>query len=158
MNRNTKRLILFALLCALALTAVQCKKSHATPDGTVYFLVSEINPFHGDSFILPLTDADAIAEARRIIRGEPGPRIVSARIAEGSGDGNYLNKDLQNPGRVWSWHVSEFFGFVDFTAEIYDGSPTWVEEHLENWMLQNQGIIGFWGYTVKSEADASLLR
>ena len=125
---------------------------------TVYFLIAEIKPNHGDSFILPLSNIDHIAIADAIINGTHNPQIVSARIVRGSGDGNYLNKDLAGSGKAWSWCVNEFFGFVDVTAEIYDSWPTYVEEHLDEWLQQNNGIIGFWTYTVTRRVNISELR
>lgn len=138
-----------------------CKKSTAAENGVVYFLVSEITRFHGDSFILPLSDPDHIAAAEKIANNinSTTSRIVSARIAKGSGDGKYRNKDLLSAGkRVWSWHVVEFFAFVDVTAEIYDSWPTYVENNLALWLQQNNGIIGFWSYTVSRKVDVSELQ
>jgi hypothetical protein len=156
-----RRLIFFlsfmGLLCSLVVM-INCKKSSESISSTVYFLVAEIFPNHGDSYILPLTDPEDISRAESIINGTRNSRIVNARIARGNGDGNYLNKDLAGSGRVWSWHVVEFFGFVDVTAEIYDSWPTYVEEHLDEWMQQNNGIIGFWAYTVKRKVDVSELK
>lgn len=137
-----------------------CKKSTAADNGVVYFLVSEITPFHGDSFILLLSDPEDIATAEKIVNdiNSTTTRIVSARIAKGSDDGNYLNKDLLSGNqRVWSWHVTEFFCFADVTAEIYDSWPGYVENHLDEW-LQQDGIIGFWSYTVTRKVDASELQ
>jgi hypothetical protein len=149
---------LIVILCSWGV-AVNCKKSSEVPGAdTVYFLVAEITANHGDSYILPLTAPDDIATAERIIAGTQATQIVHARIARGSGDGNYLNKDLAGSGRVWSWHVTEFLGFVDVTAEIYDSWPTYVEEHLDEWLQQNNGIIGFWAYTVKRKVNVSELK
>jgi hypothetical protein len=156
-----RRLIFFlSFICFLCLSGVtiNCKKSSESISGTVYFLVAEIIPNHGDSYILPLRNPEDISLAESIINGTHSSQIVHARIARGSGDGNYLNKDLAGSGRVWSWHVVEFFGFVDVTAEIYDSWPTYVEEHLDEWMQQNNGIIGFWAYTVKRKVDISELK
>lgn len=136
-------------VCLLLWSAFACRVS-VGEDGVVYFLVSEIDPIHRDSFILPLTDPQHIAAADRIVQNIQSTtgRIVSARIDRGSGNGQYKNKDLLNPGRIWSWQVTEFFGFVDITAEIYDGWPGYLEGHLKEWLDQNRGIIGFWNYTV----------
>jgi hypothetical protein len=158
-----KRLIIYFSLIViffLGSTATDCKKSSESisGSGTVYFLVAEITSNHGDSFVLPLTAPEDIAAAERIISGTQAPQIVHARITRGSGDGNYLNKDLAGSGRVWSWHVVEFLGFVDVTAEIYDSWPTYVEEHLDEWMQQNNGIIGFWTYTVIRKVNVSELK
>lgn len=137
-----------------------CKKSTAADNGVVYFLVSEITHFHGDSFILPLSDPEDIAAAEKIVNDidSTTTRIVSARIARGSGDGKYLNKDLLSGNQgVWSWHVVEFFNFADVTAEIYDSWPGYVENHLDEW-LQQDGIIGFWSYTVTRKVNPSELQ
>lgn len=142
----------------MGLTGVPgCKKAAEVvdDDGTVYYLVAEIVPNHNDSYILPLTDPAHIARADEIVAGTHYSQIVSAYIARGDGDGRYRNKDLQGSGRVWSWHVSQFNGFADVTAEIYDSWPTYVEDNLDFWLNNNQGIIGFWAYTVKRRVDPS---
>ncbi|MCK4763781.1 MAG: hypothetical protein KAW12_16385 [Candidatus Aminicenantes bacterium] len=154
-------LIIFMSLCLFLSISSNCKKSTAPGSGVVYFLVSEINPFHGDSFILPLTDPEDIEFAEKIVAdiNSTTSRIVSARIARGSGGGSYLNKDLSSgSSRVWSWHVVEFFDFVDVTIEIQDSRPTYVEENLDRWMQQNNGMIGFWSYTVTRKVDISELQ
>jgi hypothetical protein len=132
-----------------------CRTARESAAGTVYFLVAEILPFHNDSYILPLTKAEDIAAARNIIVSGT-PKIVMSNIARGSGDGNYRNQDLVEPGkRVWSWHVVEFLEFADVSAEIYDGWPTYVEEHLEEWLATKKARIGFWSYTVSREVNIS---
>jgi hypothetical protein len=155
------------LLALVFCITARCKKSteideETDPEpvsGTVYFLVSELSPNHGDSFILPLTDPEDIAAAENIVNGTARAQIVSAVIDYGSGDSNYKNKDLLSPNkRVWSWHVKEFNAFVDLTAEIYDSWPTYIEEHLDLWMQMNNGIIGFWSYSVTRKVDPSELK
>lgn len=138
----------------------QCKKSTETDvSATVYFLVSEVSRFHGDSYILPLTEPADIAAAEAIINGSSPSKIVSARIDYGEGDGTYKNKDLlSSAGRVWSWHVVEFNEFADASAEIYDSWPTYIEGNLNSWMQQNQGTIAFWSYTVTRKVTLSELR
>jgi hypothetical protein len=71
--------------------------------------------------------------------------IVVAYVGRGR-DGinrNYLDPRLPE----WSWHVVEFIGFVDFTAEIHDSCPTWLEQ--SDWSGKYE--IGFWAYTVVRE-------
>lgn len=129
----------------------------ASTQGTVYFLVA--GGGHGDSYILPVTDAAHIARARELVAdpGSPGPRIVGAAIARGSGDGEYLNRDLIG-GRTWSWYVTRFEGFADNTIEILDGWPGGVEDHLDEWMAITRGRIGFWAYTVVREVRGDEMR
>ena len=120
----------------------------------IHFVVSEINTQHGDSYVLPLEDVDAIAHARDLILHGPsiGSPIVVAHIASGS-DG--VNRDVLAPGEpLWSWHVDQFDGFADFTAEILDGWPSFVEQDVEGWIDGTNGYIGFWNYTVTAELAA----
>lgn len=120
---------------------------------TIYFVVVESGGFsHFDSYILPLSNPADIQHARDLIAEGPaaGAQIVTARIAPGA-DG--INRDLLNLETPWSWHVTEFLGFADFTAEIYDGWPSYVESDVDGWMNNTGGIIGFWGYTVAAELE-----
>jgi hypothetical protein len=120
---------------------------------TAHFLVAERPEFavHGDSYVLPLVDPAAIDHARALITAPPGDlsSIVVARIASGA-DG--VNRDqLASGAPAWSWHVTEFLEFADFTAEILDGWPTFVEEDVDGWIANTGGLIGFWNYTVIAE-------
>jgi hypothetical protein len=119
---------------------------------TIRFVVAEVEPFHGDSYVLPLSDPSAIAHARQLIAQgrDAGPSIVSAKIAKGA---NGINRDVLAGGApVWSWHVTEFEGFYDNTIEILDGWPTYVEGDVDGWIANtNGGYIGFWTYTVTAE-------
>ncbi|HRK33728.1 MAG TPA: hypothetical protein PLJ47_03950 [Candidatus Hydrogenedentes bacterium] len=141
-------------LNAIALVLVAASGCARLDPHAVYFLVSEISVEHGDSFILPITDPDDIAYARAIIAdpNQEGPRIVVAQV-EKCNACTGLNRDLLNDGKRWSWCVTEFTGFADITAEIYDGWPTYVEENYDEWYETTQGGIGFWSYTVTRELD-----
>ena len=141
-----------ALVAVAALLLAGCGGDTAT--GRVYFLVAESSPRHGDSYLLPLTEATDIAAARALIAGSPEVgRIVVARIAPGASDGVAVNCDLLGGGRAWSWHVSAFLGFADSTIEILDGWPGYVEQNLEEWLRITRGEIGFWSYTVIREVS-----
>ena len=135
-----------ALFLALV-TLSGCPK----PDTKVYFVVSEINPFHGDSFIIGLSEPADIAHARALIEdpAEAGATIALCAIAPGAGDPP--NTDFLGTGEPWSWHVSKFEEFADFTIEIFDGWPSFVEEDLDGWIANTNGMIGFWTYTVTRE-------
>jgi hypothetical protein len=120
---------------------------------TVRFVVAERpgTVVHGDSYILPLSDPGDIAHARALITAEPGTlaSIAVANIAPGA-DG--VNRDWMAPSRPeWSWHVTEFQGFADFTVEVLDGWPTFVEQDVAGWIANTGGQIGFWNYTVVAE-------
>ncbi|MBM4169230.1 MAG: hypothetical protein FJ215_08755 [Ignavibacteria bacterium] len=154
--RNTTIFIVVFFLQSLSGCGVN-EKSEA--DGTVYFMVSRPGASGGDSYILPLTRPQDIAGARAIVKNPLTAlaTIVLARIDRGSGDGNYLNKDLIGK-RTWSWRVVEFQGFTEITAEILDGSPTDVEQRLNEWLTVNNGMIGFWSYAVTREVPLAELR
>ena len=117
------------------------------------FLVAESpgQEIHGDSYVLPLDDLNDILHARNLIQFGPatGASIAVAEIAKGA-DG--INRDLLAPGAPeWSWHVTGFSGFADYTAEILDGWPTFVESDVDGWIDNTGGFVGFWSYTVVAE-------
>jgi hypothetical protein len=106
---------------------------------------------HGDSYVLPLEDPADIEHARALIALGPaaGAPIAVAAIAAGA-DG--VNRDLRAAGAPpWSWHVTGFDGFTDFTIEILDGWPSFVEQDVEGWIANTGGYVGFWSYTVVEE-------
>lgn len=116
----------------------------------VYFEVS--SPCCGnDAYVLALEAPADIAHARAILAGDPSAteRIVVAQIAAGA-DG--VNRDLFAPGEpLWSWHVSEFWGFAEVTIELCDGGPGFVEDDVEGWIANTGGQICFWSYAVTAE-------
>ena len=137
----------FLLLGALLATAP------AASAGRILFLVAEPagHVVHGDSYVLPLDDPDAVAHARALVASGPlaGAPIAVARIAPGA-DG--VNRDLRAPGApAWSWHVTGFEGFADTTIEVLDGWPGFVEQDVAGWIANTGGAIGFWSYTVVEE-------
>lgn len=143
------------------LVQMNCKTITADDSGiqTVYYLVSENVVNHNDSFILPLSNPEDIAFADKIADGSERTRIIVGVIQPGSGDGIYLNRDLLDPDkRIWSWSVVKFEKFADVTAELYDGWPGYLEENLSDWMVQKDGSIGFWNYSVKRRVDLSELQ
>lgn len=144
--RIAVRLIII-LLCGAALSGCPVRRGH-----TVYFMVSERTPIHGDSYILPIADPEVIAQARAIVADPDSAAalIVLADIAP-CGACGYVNRDLPQDGKRWSWCVTNCRGFVENTIEIYDGWPGYVEEDLDGWMANTGGVIGFWSYTVTRE-------
>jgi hypothetical protein len=138
---------LITQLCFLCLAvAANCRAE------TIRFLVAEAGePSHGDSYVLPLSDSNAIAHARKLISMGPdaGEPIVVAKIAKGA---NGINRNYLAAGSPpWSWHLTGFEGFADFTIEILDGWPTYVEGDVDGWIANTNGTIGFWQYTVIAE-------
>ncbi len=119
-----------------------------------WFLVSEIDVDKNDSYLLPLSDPDAIAMARSLVANGPGGEvgsIATVKIAAGS-DG--FNRNVLADGEpLWSWHVVAFEGFSDFTIELCDGWPGFVEEDVEAFLQNTDATICFWGYTVTAELE-----
>ena len=141
---------LFILSVLIALCGIS--EPYASP---VYFLVAETPgaELHHDSYVLPLDALEDIAHARDLIAKGPGigNAIVVAEIAAGA-DG--INRDYHAPGApLWSWHVSEFRGFHDISAEILDGWPSFVESDVQGWIANTGGLIGFWSYTIVDELE-----
>lgn len=135
------------LILALLLGLAGCP----VPRGPAYFVVSELDPVRNDSYLLVLNEPDDIRHARRLAQNpfNTSPRIVVAKIAPGSG--NPVNEDFVGGGGPWSWHVTEFVEFADFTIEILDGWPGFVEQDVAGWIANTNGYIGFWSYTVTRE-------
>src|SRR2546422_11724599 len=109
-----------SVLLTLGFLTTTCILSR-TLAATSYFLVAEFpgRTSRNDSYVVPLTNSQHIAHARDLIARGPnaaGSALVVARIARGA-DG--INRDLRSPGvRTWLWHVTNFEGFADVTAEI----------------------------------------
>jgi hypothetical protein len=143
------RLLILLLIAMVALAQVKGGETN-------YFLVGEIGDGFGrnDSYVLPLSNADDIEYARylvmrnrlRFIPVVPEDCLIVVACVAAGKDGinrNYLNPKFPE----WSWHVTEFLGFAQLTAEVYDGGPTQVETgHYSGWPL-----LGFWHYTVIRE-------
>lgn len=143
-----------ACLAVLAI-AFSTLSASAARAGLTYFLVAERNApaHHGDSFVVPIERPDLVAHARDLIARGPeaaGASIVFADIAPGSGGG--INRDLIAAGKPeWNWHATAVTGFGDMGIELIDGWPGYVDGHLDNWLRETGGTIGFWSYTVVKE-------
>jgi hypothetical protein len=151
------------LLGAMVAVLCSCNNDDEKPvadPALVYFLVTETDVEHGDSYILPLKDVEDIAEARAILASHE-KKIILAEISNDANENYSLNKDLLK-NHTWSWHVVSFKGFVDTSIEILDGWPTYVEENYSEWVENTKGDgangnIGFWNYTLKREVSADEL-
>jgi len=138
--------------------AAMLASASATAQEVVWFVVAE-NPdlqvAHGDSYLLPLSRPEDIANARlRIAQGSSSGvgAIATVTIAAG-GDG--FNRDVRGAGTpAWSWHVTGFSGFGDFAIELCDGWPTFVEQDVQAFIANTGGVLCFWNYAVVAELDA----
>lgn len=118
---------------------------------TVYFLVRPI--ICSDSYVLPLHNPDDITHARDLVKhhGVFSQPIVVARISRDVNGININRNYCAHPAPSWSWYVKEFLGFADVTAEVFDGTPT----QVENGTFVGD-TIGFWTYTVRAELGTEL--
>lgn len=126
------------------LTFLECQADVA------HFLVGPTRSDLKDSYVLPLTRPEDIAEARRQLTLDITNRLmVVARIGAGA-DG--INRDHLAPGKpAWSWHVTEFLGFSEGGIP-WDGTPSGVEANVAFWTTDPmQGIISFGFYRVVTE-------
>jgi len=140
-----------------------CAIAPAANAGMIYFGLAELpgtaDP-HGDSFVVAIDESETelVTHARALVdwvdsggnpAESPGAAIVVAEVAAGS-DG--INRDYLASGEpAWSWQTVGTPSFADWTIEILDGWPTFVESDVPGWMENTNGYIGFWGYTVVAE-------
>jgi hypothetical protein len=147
MQSRRTRFVAAAIVYWLSLTIVPPGRAE-----TIRFLVGEsLEQVHGDSYVLALSNAADIAHARNLISmgRDAGAPIVVSHISKGA---NGINRNYLVPGApTWSWHLTEFMGFADFTVEILDGWPTYIEGDVDGWIANTNGTIGFWQYTVIAE-------
>jgi hypothetical protein len=118
---------------------------------TIVFLLSErAFPSNFDSFALPLDRSEDIAYARQIIANPTDSdlhKLVSVRVAAG-GDG--INRNYIAAGAPpWSWHVSQFLGFSDFT--VNSTAPVILELDINRHIQLYGDIYGFPGYIITAE-------
>ncbi len=119
-----------------------------------YFRLTNSN--QDQSYVVKLESADLIAEAQNQIQ-HPWqtaslPRILMARVEVGHGG---FNRDLSSPWKApWSWHIAEAYRFADFASQACDGSPEFLEQTLQSWSPDGQGVICFWNYRITEELSA----
>ena len=158
-SKKVNGYFMLVIILSFFILQINCNKpgnSVKTNPETVYYLVAERIPFHLDSYILPLSNPKDIAIADNIINGTAPMQIVVTNIDYGSEEGQYINRDLLNPSkRKWSWHVTNFIGFADAVVRNLDGWPTYVEDHLNRWMRNTEGRIGFATYTIIRRVNPS---
>lgn len=124
---------------------------------TAFFVVSEIGRpcFHCDSFLLPLTDPQDIADARFLVANGPGGSVGSIPVVELTVGSDGRNRDVLAAGEpLWDWHVSGFEGFGEIAIELCDGWPGFIEEDPPAFIANTGGQFCPWSYTVTAELPA----
>lgn len=140
-----RQVVLACICCSLVCSNVLA--------GRIGFLVAEFpdQVVHGDSFVITIDEADTdrLTHARNLVdwieagmpaASSPDGKIVFTAIATGA-DG--INRDLLAPSQPeWSWHPIGEVDFVDISAEIYDGWPTFVEVlGINTWWFEVFGPV-----------------
>lgn len=79
----------------------------------------------GEPFRVLLRQPQAIEEAERILAGSEPQKIVIGELRPGNGNFN----------GPWRWHLEPCsVGFAEAAIELCDGCPSYVEEHLAEWL------------------------
>lgn len=155
---------LFLLL--FSLVSLSCTKDSSEPEetpSTGYFLVGEKSAVHQDSYVIRTDDPARLTEIRSWLAKPLAERpLVLTDIKKTGNSPSAWNKDLVTKGRIWNWEPAGEPSLVDFTIEIYDGWPVYVQENLEEWIRITQtgsgnGRIGFWNYTLIREVTSAEL-
>lgn len=103
------------------------------------------------SFVIELEDPDLIQQARKQVQLPHAhiSRMLVARVEMGSHLLNYNPRDKwQTP---WAWHVEQVYRFADFGSIDCDGNPELLEQTLNWWLKNRNGLICFWNYKIKNE-------
>jgi hypothetical protein len=141
---------LFSFFVSTFLTIGFAQNVHSE---TAYFLVRR-KQAGNDVFVLPLSKAEEIAEARRQLIDIPlGQRPgLTFRAVAGSDsvNRNYLATDAP----FWSWHVTELVNFIGSGSGLFPGSPTNLEHGVEGWLRQTKGLMSFYYYVIADEITA----
>jgi hypothetical protein len=119
---------------------------------TVWFEIAARDPEVRESYLLPLNDPLHIAQARAFLANGEASGVGAIVVAQIRAGGDGLNRNLRAPDqRRWSWHVAGFVEFADFTIELCDGWPGFVEEDVAGFIANTDARICFWGYRLTAE-------
>lgn len=114
--------IAVSILAALALLASSCSSpiSPVLKDGVL--ATFDVN---GEFFSVFITNTDTIDQLIALWRGESAATIPSGRVVKGGVPYN----------SPWSWHIdSEDITMAEATIELCDGTPSYLEWHLDEWI------------------------
>jgi hypothetical protein len=83
----------------------------------------------GESYSIFITNAATIQQVLDLKNGSATAAIPNGKLVKGQ---VFYNQP-------WSWHIdSQDIALADFTAELYDGLPSHVENNLDYWL----GTVG----------------
>lgn len=148
------RVLCSGLALALIFSVLLVVWSQPAKSETAVFVVTELaSPcFHCDSFLLPLTDPQQIAAARTLVANGPGGGVGTIPVVTIAAGSDGLNRDMLAAGEpLWNWHVTGFSGFAEFTIELCDGWPGFVEPDPAGFIANTGGQFCPWSYSVTAE-------
>jgi len=114
----------FAALLALVagVAAGACGEDSPAGPGEARTFVVQVGE---ETFRIRLRDPERIARARRIVAGQEPQRIVIGPVRRGDGGFN----------APWRWHLDpDSTEFAEVTIELCDGTPSYLEAHLDEWL------------------------
>lgn len=114
----------FLFICSIAiLSFLGCSSENPAtnlPPNGQYFTVQVAS----DQFVMYVTDADTIRLATENFQGKNNA-FPSGRIDRGNGGFN----------QPWSWHfIPESVRMVEASIEVCDGTPSYVNNHLDDFV------------------------
>jgi len=119
---------------------------------TVWFEVAAADPRTPQSWLLPVSDPQQVAQARARLAGGASSGVGAIVVARFRAGGDGLNRNLRTAdARRWSWHATELVEFADLAIELCDGSPQLVEDAPQAFADNTGGIVCFWGYRLVAE-------
>lgn len=122
-------------LRAVILAAALLTGCDSADDDGVRYLIGVAD----ETFVVRITDPDEIAVADSLVR--TGDRsIVMGDVVRGDGGFN----------APYGWHLDpETVGFHDATTEVCDARPSYVEDHLDEW-VDDVGTYCPWNAAVEA--------
>lgn len=86
---------------------------------------------NNEQFVARMTDPASITRAREILQGKAENAILLGDVRRGSGGFN------RGRSKIWNWHLTpDSVRFADVTIELCDGTPSYLEENLDEWLVQ----------------------
>lgn len=105
-----------AIIAAVALVAGAALAGCAAPAGDPVVTIRVVD----EEYRVELNRPDLVEVAEQLLAGELPPMIPNGRIVYGD----------PGPNAPWSWHIDpDSFEWADFTTEVCDGLPSFVERH-----------------------------
>jgi len=133
------------LLISLSIMLQSCSTDKNNPDqnNNRFFKVGISHHSDSDDFIIWTADAEIIALSREQLNLSKDAVKKHIHGIIKAGDGEY--------NQPWSWHIDpDNWELADASIELCDGSPTYIEDNLEDW-IKTVGYYCPWGSYIKAE-------